>query len=90
MPLCSQSYVYYDKTNFYNRDGEATRMTTELTSETKEIKGFIASKQIKFFQDLKQQHFSGQVIFQDWSRLPWRFYSLSWQNNLRSRGQTSC
>ena len=42
-------------------------MTTKLTSETREIKGFIASKQIKFFQDLKQQHFSGQVIFKDWS-----------------------
>ncbi len=42
-------------------------MTAELTSKTIPISEFIASKQIKLFQDLKQQHFSGQIIFQDWS-----------------------
>ncbi len=49
-----------------NRDGEATRMTAELTPQRKSINEFIASKQIKFFQSLKQQHFSGQIVFQNW------------------------
>ena len=41
-------------------------MTAELTPHPIPIDKFIASKQIKLFQDLKQKHFSGQIVFKDW------------------------
>jgi two-component system, chemotaxis family, response regulator PixG len=43
-------------------------MTAELTPQTISIHEFIASKQLKFFQDLKQQHFSGRIVFRDYQR----------------------
>ncbi|MGF1539197.1 MAG: DUF4388 domain-containing protein [Pleurocapsa sp.] len=43
-----------------------------LTSQMQSIHKFIASKQLKFFQNLKQQHFSGRVVFQNW-QTEWMF-----------------
>jgi two-component system, chemotaxis family, response regulator PixG len=45
-------------------------MTAEFTPQTISIDEFIASKQLKFFQDLKQQHFSGRIVFEN-SQTQW-------------------
>ena len=49
-------------------------MTAELTPKTVSIDGFIASKQIKLFQGLKQDRFSGQIVFRDYQATEWSFF----------------
>lgn len=48
-------------------------MTAELTPEKISVNEFIASKQIQVFQNLKQKHFSGQIVFQDYQATEWNF-----------------
>ncbi len=48
-------------------------MTAELTPRIISIDNFIASKQIQLFQDLKQDHFSGQIVFRDYQGTEWNF-----------------
>ncbi len=48
-------------------------MTAELTPQIISIDNFIAPKQIQLFQDLKQDHFSGQIVFRDYQGTEWNF-----------------
>lgn len=48
-------------------------MTAELTPKTASIDEFIASKQIQLFKGLKQNRFSGQIIFRDYQATEWYF-----------------
>lgn len=48
-------------------------MTAELTPEKTSVNEFIASKQIQLFQDLKQNRFSGQIVFRDYQATEWNF-----------------
>jgi chemotaxis family two-component system response regulator PixG len=48
-------------------------MTTESNPKTVSIDEFVASKQIELFQGLKQNRFSGQIIFRDYQATEWSF-----------------
>lgn len=49
-------------------------MNSDQTPFTVSIKEFVASKQIRLFQGLKQNTYSGQVIFRDRQQQEWIFY----------------
>jgi chemotaxis family two-component system response regulator PixG len=53
---------------------QAAKMTTEKNSCMIAIQEFVASKQIRLFQGLKQNCFSGQLIFQDPQATEWIFF----------------
>ncbi len=59
--------------NIKDQNGEATRMAAELTPEKISVNEFIASKQIQLFQDLKQNRFSGKIVFRDYQATEWNF-----------------
>ncbi|GAB4523967.1 MAG: hypothetical protein Tsb0014_02050 [Pleurocapsa sp.] len=48
-------------------------MTAESNPKTVSIDEFVASKQIELFQALKQNRFSGQIVFRDYQGTEWSF-----------------
>lgn len=49
-------------------------MTADFNPDIIPIKDFNASKQMKLFQALKQNHFSGQLIFKNTQNIEWIFF----------------
>ncbi|AFZ37898.1 response regulator receiver protein [Stanieria cyanosphaera PCC 7437] len=72
-----KSSLFYNRVEAKLNNGAMVTMNSDQTPSLVSIEEFVASKQIRLFQGLKQNGYSGQLVFRDEQQQEWIFY-LYW------------
>ncbi|BAU64290.1 response regulator receiver protein [Stanieria sp. NIES-3757] len=70
-------WLFYNRLEAKLNNGAMATMNSDQTPSIVSIEEFVASKQIRLFQGLKQNGYSGQLIVRDEQQQEWIFY-LYW------------